>query len=1399
MLKQSSLATRRRKTGHAAMAWLVLGVLYAVSAAARSPCYEWALFDNSVPWGGWVQDPDIAVRAWVEAHDHGALATALAPVSSICIRNAHAEADSNGNYHLYFEYASWGGGEQGCSPTWNGNNSSFFVRDNQQCKVFIKRALPPDAQLAKSCPAPAPAQPEVADPITPANGNAFKIEPDLQATAGGLHFSRVYNSASSEQSTLGIGWRHSYSARLTVVRQGTEFEPYLPELSSSLYDDEAPACASGFDEIRGDEPTWANASASYADGKCLISRSGQLLAALPILYSARPLPANPQVSRYDATRDDGRVVSFLVIGGAIVNSPGSTLRLEQTSTGFTLTDNDDSIETYDPAGQLLSRRSHAGVVHTLGYDVASRLSTVTDSFGHQISLGYDGNGRLATLNDPANRVVQYSYDLAGRLSTVRNVDSTTRSYLYEDTATPRLLTGLVDEMGHRLSTWSYDSSGRAIGSSEAGGANAVSLTYNTDETVTTTDALGASRIFSFARYGDLKLATGISGSPCPGCELEATTAYDNLGFPTSSTDYNGNVTRFTFNERGLDTSRTEAFGTPSARTITTTWHSTFRLPIQIDEPNRSTSFAYDTNGNLLTRTITDTLIPGNSSRTWTYTYDSYGRVLTEDGPRTDVNDVTTYTYYTCASGGGCGQIHTITDAAGLVTTINTYNAYGDPLTIIDANGVLETRTYDAQRRLSSITVDTETTTIDYWASGLPRRTRAPDGSYLLLTYDAARRLKSVADGEGNRVDYTLDAMGNTTAENVYDPSNALVRTRSRVFDSLSRLWKNVPSVGTPEATTTYTYDENGNLTQASAPLARSTQTAYDELERLKQITDSAGVTQLSYNADDDVASVTDPRGLITTYGYNGFGDQISVISPDAGATTRTFDGAGNVETVTDARGVTATYHYDSLNRVTSVLRPDQSLVFTYDSGTNGAGRLTGVSDAAHSMAWSYDPQGRVTSSTQVVGLVTKTVGYQYQNGNRVAVVTPSGQTVSYSYANGRVSSIAVNNVMVLNDILYDPFGPPRQWTWANGSIAVRTQDQDGKVTQVDAGGDFYEYSYDEAQRVASVSNTTDSSQSWTYGYDSSDRLTSASSTPKSEAWTYDTNGNRLTESGARNGQPFSDTYTLSSTSNRLTSIAGSRTNSYGYDNAGNVTSETNAGRPVGIGTAATVSYRYNALSQRVWKSGPDAPTYFVYDLEGHLLGEYGTGGALIQETVWLGNLPIATLRPRSVGGVDVFYIHADHLGTPRKITRPIDNLVVWQWNPGAFGTELPSENPQGAGTFRYNLRFPGQYYDAESGLNYNYYRLYDPAVGRYTQSDPIGLVGGMNTYSYVSGSPLAGIDPFGLLDYADLEQNYPHPSVYPTTPQTGLTTIWDLIGRRSRRTATMGPFRIPAPYGCLTR
>ena len=162
-------------------------------------------------------------------------------------------------------------------------------------------------------------------------------------------------------------------------------------------------------------------------------------------------------------------------------------------------------------------------------------------------------------------------------------------------------------------------------------------------------------------------------------------------------------------------------------------------------------------------------------------------------------------------------------------------------------------------------------------------------------------------------------------------------------------------------------------------------------------------------------------------------------------------------------------------------------------------------------------------------------------------------------------------------------------------------------------------------------------------------------------------------------------------------------------------------------------------------------TYYIYDESGHVIGEYDVNGNPIQEHVYLGDRPVAVVQGGSSTGGTVDYVTTDQLNTPRAITDS-SQAVLWSWSSDPFG----NGNPTGslASNVPYNLRFPGQYYDAETGHNYNYFRSYDAATGRYAESDPIGLKGGINSYAYVLNDPLSRIDRYGLCGCKICEDNY---------------------------------------------
>jgi YD repeat-containing protein len=350
-----------------------------------------------------------------------------------------------------------------------------------------------------------------------------------------------------------------------------------------------------------------------------------------------PLAVTDGATTYNtvyAYRPDGRVITFNEYSG--VYSPDGDVvdRLVPISGGgWEYQTADDTIETYDANGQLGSIAARGQAPLTISRpDAFGPLSAVSDAFGHalQFSYLYDSTGaeRLSSVTDSAGKVIQYAYDTNGNLTSVTYPDTTVRKYAYKGYPATNALASLTDENNVAYANWTYSTWGNQVLTSQrSGGVDAYSFTYTTNGSGTVTsvavhDPFAQSRTYAQQLISGVNRTTTSTGA-CPGCGDDQTRVLDADGNITSRTDWNGNQTTYVYDTaNNLETSRTEAYGTPQARTITTSWDPNWRQPDLISEPNRTTAFTYDSLGNALTKTVTDTSVTPNVSRTWTYTYDS---------------------------------------------------------------------------------------------------------------------------------------------------------------------------------------------------------------------------------------------------------------------------------------------------------------------------------------------------------------------------------------------------------------------------------------------------------------------------------------------------------------------------------------------------------------------------------------------------------------------------------------------------------------------------------------------------------------------------------------------------------------------------------------------------------
>ena len=981
-------------------------------------------------------------------------------------------------------------------------------------------------------------------------------------------------------------------------------------------------------------------------------------------------------------RPDGKMLQFLAppSGNVYVAEADTPHKLEKIVSGATIigwkftTAPGETVENYDAGGSLTSIVERNGRTTTFTYSTLSTLPAVaskaglliqvTDHFGRNLNLYYDFQARVVKAVDPAGNEYKFTYDGASsvvvsgppseNLTSVLFPDLHTRTYHYNEqgyTASTNLanaLTGITDENSARHAIYQYDATARAISSELAGGVGKYSVAYNVGGTSTVTDPLSATQTYTYQTTLGVPNVTAIAGSVCPSCG-PAAISYDANGFAASRTDWNGNVTTYartdSLGRLDLETSRTEAFGTAKARTITSAWNATFRLPDLITEPNRTTAFTYDANGNMLTKTVTDTA--SSAVRVWTYTYSGIGQVLTVNGPRTDVTDLTTYTYYADndADFGKRGNINTISNALSQVNTINTYDANGRPLTITDPNGLVTTLTYAPRGWLTSRNVGGETTIYDYDFAGQLTKVTLPDSSYIQYTYDAAHRLTQINDNLGNKIIYTLDNMGNRTQEDVRDPSNVLARTRTRVYSALNRLSQDIGGTTPLTQITQYTYDNQGNLKTITDPLTHVTTNNYDALNRLEQVI-APGTTTTTYgfNALDQLVSVTDPRSNATTYTIDALDNLKTQVSPDTGTTVDTYDAAGNLLTSTDAKSQITTYTYDALNRVTRITYHDTSKVdYTYDQGTYGKGHLTQITETnaaavvTHQIQDVYDIHGRLASETRTMSGVNYVTQYGYDASGRMNTITyPSGRLVTYSFDSaGRISGVTTTPAggslqTVVSGVTYHPFGGVSGFTYGNGQTYSRTIDLDGRIAGFTLGGVAQTVTFDAASRITGQSYFPNPAQALTYGYDVLDRLTSVVTPTTTSGFGYDANGNRTAKTvGAVNS-----TYAYPSTNNKLSSITSGTTKTYVHDADGSITSDaTNTftydtrGRLIQAATAlGTVTYGLNSLGQRYAKTLSGTTTIFHYDKQGKLIGESTPLGTASAEYMYLGDIPVAVFK-----------------------------------------------------------------------------------------------------------------------------------------------------------------------------
>ncbi|MDX2562516.1 DUF6531 domain-containing protein [Streptomyces sp. TX20-6-3] len=907
-----------------------------------------------------------------------------------------------------------------------------------------------------------------------------------------------------------------------------------------------------------------------------------------------------------------------------------------------------------------------------------------------------------TVTDPDSGTVRHFADHGRKLALLAQIDDRNGRWIafeHDETGAP---TAIVHHGGYHLKLTTDEGRVTALHLAEAAADGSdqeiLRYGYTAGHLTEVTNSSGVPLRFGCDEHGRITSWTDTNDS-------RFDYVYDDQDRCTYQSGTNGHLeTSFTWDDvdpaTGLrTTSLTDGLGHTKRHVI----NDLAQVVAEIDELGAVTRFTYDRRNRLLSRA--DAL--GNVS---SFTYDEQGRLTLLERP----DGRQARAEYDAAGFPIC-----LTGTDGNVTR-QTFDEHGNRTSVTDPSGARTELTYDASGRLASVTDPVGATTrLITDARGLPIEITDPLGATTRYEHDAFGRTVGITDALGaeTRMEWTVE--GRPARRTAPDGT-----VESWTYDGEGNCLSHTDAMG---ATTHFTYTDFDLLTSRTGPDGVRYEFSHDTNLRLTRVTNPHGLTwDYTYDEAGRLVTETDFDGRARSYAYDAVDRMVSG-SNALGQTVNFQRNALGRIVRKDAAGSVTTYEYDVFDELVAAIGPDVTLIRLRDR----YGRLVSETVNDRTLSFTHDAVGRRTGRTTPGGATST---WTYDAAGRRTELTASGRTLAFTHDDlGRETTRRIADFALLESS-FDPMGrlTAQEVTSKSGRRlqhrAYTYRADGGLVGITDALSGAHRFDLDPTGRVTAVH-----AHEWTerYAYDEAGNQTEASwptaHPSRSAIGARDYQGTRIVAAGGVRYEHDAQGRMVLRQKTRLSRKPD--TWRYEWDAEDRLSAVTTPDGTVW-------QYVYDPLGRRISKQSPSETVHFTWD--GTTLCEQTTENVTL---TWdhAGLRPLTQTERRTDTDDERFFaIITDLVGTPTELVDESGD-VAWRTRTTLWGTTTWTRDA----TAYTPLRFPGQYFDPESGLHYNHFRYYDPESARYLSQDPLGLTPAPNPATYVN-NPHTWIDPLGL-------------------------------------------------------